>query len=253
MQNQMQDKTALVIGGSGGIGAAVSRLFASKFSRLYVHGGHDSEKFGNLIEEIGIINEKNRPENLPKKNCRVEKLAYNFCEHEFSELDESKLSEIAESVDILCVCHGPFVQKRLDEMTVFDWRTVALFDYALPGFFVSKALPNMMKNSFGRIVLFGGTGTSCRTEFKTNAAYAGAKTGLGTLVESTAAFYAKFGVTCNAVLPGFVRTEYNEAWPLPAGMTIEPQKVADCVGFLVDNPDLNGVLLRVDKGWSPNF
>ncbi|MBR4628856.1 MAG: SDR family oxidoreductase [Treponema sp.] len=239
----MENKSALVIGGSGGIGSGISRLFASKFSRVYVHGGHDSSKFDNLLEELRGKN----------PSCKVEKVLYDFYMHDFAELAESELSKIAESVDILCMCHGPFIQKRIDEMTVSDWQRIALYDYALPGFFVSKVLPSMMKNSFGRIILFGGTGTSCRTEFRTNAAYAGAKTAVGTLVESTAAFYAKFGITCNAILPGFVKTEYNSGFLVPAGMEVESRKIAECVGFLVDNPELNGVLLRVDKGWSPNF
>ena len=239
----MENKSALVIGGSGGIGSGISRLFASKFSRVYVHGGHDSSKFDNLLEELRGKN----------PSCKVEKVLYDFYMHDFAELAESELSKIAESVDILCMCHGPFIQKRIDEMTVSDWQRIALYDYALPGFFVSKVLPSMMKNSFGRIILFGGTGTSCRTEFRTNAAYAGAKTAIGTLVESTAAFYAKFGITCNAILPGFVKTEYNSGFPVPAGMEVESRKIAECVGFLVDNSELNGVLLRVDKGWSPNF
>ncbi|MCR5124727.1 MAG: SDR family oxidoreductase [Treponema sp.] len=239
----MENKSALVIGGSGGIGSGISRLFASKFSRVYVHGGHDSSKFDNLLEELRGKN----------PSCKVEKVLYDFYMHDFAELAESELSKIAESVDILCMCHGPFIQKRIDEMTVSDWQRIALYDYALPGFFVSKVLPNMMKNSFGRIILFGGTGTSCRTEFRTNAAYAGAKTAVGTLVESTAAFYAKFGITCNAILPGFVKTEYNSGFPVPSGMEIDSRKIAECVGFLVDNTELNGVLLRVDKGWSPNF
>lgn len=253
MEKKMQNKSVLVVGGSGGIGASVSRMFASKFSRVCVHGGHDSPKFDALVDELRSLNVRNRPKDIPENFCHVGKIVYNFLENEFSELEKSELAKIAESVDILCICHGPFVQKRIDEMSLDDWRTVSLYDFALPGFFVSKALPNMVKNSFGRIVLFGGTGTSCRSEFKTNAPYAAAKTAVGTLVESTAAFYAKFGITCNAVLPGFVRTEYNGDSPVPFGMDVDAGKIADCVEFLVGNKELNGVLLRVDKGWSPNF
>ena len=93
-------------------------------------------------------------------------------------------------------------------MDVTDWQKISLLDYALPGFFVSSALKGMIQKKWGRILLFGGTGTDFRTVFKTNAAYAGAKTGTGVLVQSVASLYAGHGITCNAVLPGFTQTEY---------------------------------------------
>jgi len=237
-------KTALVIGGSGGIGASVVECLSNFCKKIYVHGGHDSAKFDELVKKI----------NLSKKNyCDIEKLVYDFYMHEFDDMESSKLSKIAESVDILCVCHGPFLQKSIDKMSISDWSKIALYDYALPGFFVSKVLPNMMKNRFGRIILFGGTGTSHRTEFKSNSAYAGAKTAIGTLVESTAAAYSNYGITCNAILPGFVVTEYNSDFNIPNGMEISLDMIKKSICFFIENSELNGVLLRVDKGWSPLF
>lgn len=235
------EKTALVIGGSGGIGSHICKMLSKKCGKLYVHGGHDSKKFDSLIKT------------LSEENCEVQKIVYDFSEHGFSELDKSELTKIAKTSDILCVCHGPFLQKKIEEMDSLDWQKIALFDYALPGFFVSKTLSGMIEKKFGRIILFGGTGTAHRMEFKTNAAYAGAKTALGTLVESVAAAYAKFDITCNAILPGFVKTEYNETFPIPEGMEVSPSDISESVKFLLENNSLNGVLLRVDKGWSPLF
>ena len=144
-------------------------------------------------------------------------------------------------------------------MDAGDWIKAALHDYALPGILLSAALPKMVARKFGRILLFGGTGTAHRTEFFTNAAYAGAKTGVGTIVESTAASYARFGITCNAILPGFTKTQYTEKIDavldakMPLGRQISADSVADAALFLLKNPDANGVLLRLDRGWSPAF
>lgn len=234
-------KTALVIGGSGGIGSSICQMLSEKCGKLFVHGGHDSDKFDLLVK------------NLSEKNCEIEKIVYDFSEHNFCELENSSLTKAIESSDILCVCYGPFLQKKIEEMTVMEWQKTALYDYALPGFLLSKALPHMIKRKFGRVIFFGGTGTAHRTEFKTNIAYAAAKSALNTLVESVAASYAKFGITCNAVLPGFVKTEYNSDFPIPEGMEVSVSDISRCVNFLLENAAVNGVLFRVDKGWSPLF
>ena len=112
----------------------------------------------------------------------------------------------------------------------------------------------MRKHRWGRILLFGGTGTAHRAEFKTNVAYAGAKSALNILVQSVAFQFASDGITCNAVLPGFTRTEYNfdaeKKNPSRIPM-LSVESVAESAMTVLKNPDLNGVLLRVDKGWSP--
>lgn len=237
----MKNKTALVIGGSGGIGASISLMLSQICSKIYIHGGHKSQKFDDLVTKI------------ENENCKVEKIIYDFSKYDFLDIEKSELSKITEKIDILCVCHAPFFQKKLEEMTISDWKLVSLYDFALPGYFVSKVLPNMKKKHFGRIILFGGTGTSHRTEYKTNVAYASAKSALNILVESTAAAYSKDGITCNAILPGFVQTEYNKNSSFPENMEIQIEKIQKSVKFLIENSELNGVLLRIDKGWSPLF
>jgi len=53
MNDFFKDKTAVVTGGSGGIGAAVVRGLCSKVSRVIVAGVDDEEKCGALVEETG--------------------------------------------------------------------------------------------------------------------------------------------------------------------------------------------------------
>ena len=248
MNSSLKNRSALVVGGSGGIGKSVSLALASLKTVLTIHGSQKSEKFESLISEI---------EKVCGETPKV--ITQNLLERPFSELENSELVEAARKTDILCVCFGPFVQKPLHETSLSDWEKVSLYDYALPGLLVSAALPNMMKNHFGRILLFGGTGTSFRKEFSTNAAYAGAKSALNVLVSSVAANYAQYGITCNAICPGFVETEYLSeelktelAKKMPGGKLILPETVAETAVFLMNNPMINGEILRIDGGWSPN-
>lgn len=236
---KFENKKAVVVGGSGGIGSAIARLLSKECSEIVIHGGHESDKFDELIKETN-----------------AKKIVLDFCKIPFDEIQNSELAEEIKSADILCICHGPFLQKPLDEMSFSEWQNISLMNYALPGAFVSLCLKAMQQKKFGRILLFGGTGTSIRTEFLTNAAYAGAKTGLNTLVNSVAAMYAKDGISCNAILPGFTKTEYTKnedilSKKMPFGTIINKEAIAKSAMFLIENFDMNGVLLRVDRGWTP--
>ena len=244
-----EGKKAVVLGGSGGIGFEISRMLLKNGAKVVVHGRN--------FEKLHQIKLDFEGEN--RNFCgRVETVAFDFDREKFESLENSELGEMLKSADILCVCYGPFLQKSLEKTSIFEWKKTALLDYALPGFCVSASLPEMIKKHFGRILLFGGTGTGFRQEFLTNAAYAGAKTGLGVIVQSVACGFAEFGITCNGILPGFTETEYLSEKTLedcrkkmPGKKLISRESVASAAEFLLKNPDLNGVLLKLDRGWSP--
>ena len=246
--NIFEGKTAVVIGGSGGIGLEISKILAKNGASLIIHG-RDDKKLKKVSDEL----QKQFNSTVKTVNLDLEKT-------DFLNIDSTLLNKFVSVADILCVCYGPFLQESVDQMTAQQWKDMSLLNYALPGFFVSSALKNMMNKKWGRILLFGGTGTSFRTEYKTNAAYAGAKTGLGILVQSVASNYADYGITCNAIMPGFVDTGYigpqqktELAKKMPGGKLIKEESVASAAEFLLSNGDLNGVLLRLDRGLSANL
>lgn len=239
-------KTALIIGGSGGIGSCICTALAGCGVHLIIHGGSESTPFDVLAENLG-------------QRVRVEKRIQYFESNFLADFNSTPLYKDAQKADIICVCFGPFVQKALEDTDSADWGRAAL-NYLLPGVIVSAALRPMIKRAWGRFLFFGGTRTDRINAFRTNAAYAGAKTALSSLVRSVALTYAAQGITCNAVLPGFTRTEYVSeaarkmlAAKMPQKKLVEPAEIADAAVFLLQNPMLNGVLLPVDGGWAPDF
>jgi len=223
-------KKAVVIGGSGGIGGAVSAALIASGASVVSVGRHETPGAKSLVLDL-----------------------------DYSANSAIVMDSIRDA-DVLCVVRGPFLQKPLDETGPDEWASVVYANLTFPGMLVSAVLPQMKAKKWGRILLFGGTRTDSVRGFKTNAAYAAAKTGLCSLVKSVTIGYARDGITCNAVCPGFVDTEYLSsdlkealAGKNPDGKLILTQEIADSALFLMKNSVYNGVVLSVDKGWSPAF
>lgn len=244
-----EGKKAVVIGGSGGIGAQLSIKLAGSGAELVVHGGHDQEKLGRLMERLREVSPRTASHRAIVQELTTETMG---------RLAASPLMEQIRRADILCVAFGPFLQKPLEETSPTEWMETSLLNYAFPGICVSAALPHMKENHWGRILLFGGTLTHNVRGYRTNAAYGGAKTAVCSLVKSTALQYSSCGITCNGILPGFTETEYQSAEQLtllakknPSGSIIPAEAVAAAAMTLLSTREVNGALLNIDDGWHP--
>lgn len=167
---------------------------------------------------------------------------------------------LARKADILCYLWGPFLQRPLDETGPSDWDFMVSANLAFPGSLVSAALPGMRAAGWGRILLFGGTRTDEVRGFVTNPAYGAAKTGLSSLAKSVSLAYAREGITCNVLCPGFVdsarfdsQTSEALAEKMPDGVLIQQDEVTEAAIFLLRSALFNGLSLRIDKGWEPKF
>lgn len=243
----LSGKTALVIGGSGGIGVAICRKLASNGTSLIVHGGHDSLGFTALISDLN--------EFVPAEKI-VQCLDIGFSKT----FPKTALNSAVQCADIICICFGPFLQKSLHSMDTEDWQIVADLDFVLPGLILSSALPYMMEKKWGRFLLMGGTRTDRVNGFVSNAAYGAAKTAIASLVRSTSIAYAQYGITCNGIFPGFTKTEYlsellclEMAQKMPQKRLIEPDEIAETVVHVLQQPMLNGSLVSMDGGWDSSI
>lgn len=243
---RLSGRRAVVVGGSGGIGGEVSRLLFAAGADLLIHG-RSAEKARRLADSLA--------REFPDSPARAEIAP--------AELSGVSIEGFVRSIqgsgprDILVVAFGPFLRKALEATSPEEWTEAAMLDLALPGSLISAFLPGMLASGFGRILLFGGTRTDHIRGFRSNPAYAAAKTGLGSLVKSTAIAGAGRGVSCVLVCPGLVDTEYLSAadradWAekAPGKRLIPARGLAERAFSLAidDSGAYNGAIVSLDGG-----
>lgn len=132
------------------------------------------------------------------------------------------------------------------------WRSIMSLDLDAPFELTRLCAPDMVSRGWGRVVMV--SSTSAHAGEPDSTAYCAAKAGLLGLARSVSIDLARHGVTCNCVLPGWVRTEMADAsaareaaatgrsveqvWSAraasyPSGRVVTPDEVAAVIAFLV--------------------
>lgn len=234
-------KTALVIGGSGGIGAAICRRLARDGVTAAV-GYHSSEAAARaLAQELdgwAVYCDVTDPRSVQRA---VDNVLEKYCQ-----------------LDILVYCAGVAWRGLLQDMTPEEWRQVMAVDLDGAYYSCRAALPAMIARKSGRIItissMWGQVGASCE------AAYSAAKAGVIGLTKALAKEVAPSGIAANCVSPGLIDTKMNgDLEPqdiqdfiddTPTGEIGRPEQVADVVGYLaLEAPGfLTGQVIGVNGG-----
>src|ERR1700716_3322527 len=184
--SELEGKTALVTGGGKGIGKAISQALAGMDARVVVNYRSDKA----AAEETAA--------SLPGGTARQADVG------DAAQV-EAMVKEIGGS-DILVNNAGAVRGQRLIPMAPADWEDLIRTDL-MSAFATTRAaiMSGMMRARWGRIVnissIVGLTGNAIQSN------YAAAKAGLIGFTKSVAREYGSRNITCNAVAPGYVRTE----------------------------------------------
>jgi 3-oxoacyl-[acyl-carrier protein] reductase len=116
-----------------------------------------------------------------------------------------------------------------------------------------EVLPQMQKRKFGRIVNIASV-TGPIVTFSRTAGYSAAKAAMTGLTRATALENAKYNISCNAILPGWIETGSVSAAQVragkasPIGRQGRPEEIAACAVFLASAAAsyVNGAMLVVD-------
>ena len=242
----VQDRVALVTGAAQGIGAEVARRLASGGAKVAVLDLDDAaaSAVAKEIDGLAIGADVSKREQVQAAVDRV-------------------VAEFG-ALHILVNNAGVIRDNLLFKMTDGDW--TAVMEVHLRGAFLASqiAQEQMVAARYGRIVSM-----SSRSALgnRGQANYSTAKAGLQGLTKTLAIELGPFGITANAVAPGFIETAMTKATAERTGRTIEqmresvaqtvpvrrggvPADVANAVAFLAaeESGYVTGQVLYVDGG-----
>lgn len=190
-------KTAVITGGSRGIGRSMVLSFAQKgYNVIFCYEKNENAAFETEKEARKLGAEVYAFKTDVSKSEEVEKL-FAFAEEKFS------------GADVL-ICNAGIGRQRLfTDITDEDFER--MIGVNLKGVFYCcrRALPYMIRNKWGRIInitsMWGETGGSCEVD------YSAAKAGVTGLTKALAKEVGPSGITVNAVSPGVIETDMNRA------------------------------------------
>jgi len=234
-------RTALVTGGSRGIGAAISKsLKEAGYTVAATYAGND-DAAAKFTDETGIKTYK-----------------WNVADYDESKDGIARVEADLGPIDIVVANAGITRDAPFHKMTPQQWKDV--IDTNLTGVFntVHPVWPGMRERGFGRVVVISSVNGQKGQFAQTN--YAATKAGDLGIIRSLAQEGAAKGITANAVCPGYIATEMVMAVPekvreaiigmIPTGRLGEPEEIARCVRFLVsdDASFINGSTISANGG-----
>ena len=257
----LKGKAALVTGSTSGIGLGMARAFAAEGCKVMLNGLGDAAEIEStraaLAEEFGV------------------EVRYNGAD--MTKPDQiAAMVEEAESafgsLDILVNNAGIQHTAAIPDFPDAKWEAVIAINLSAVFYGTKAALPGMQKRGWGRIVNIASAHGKVASPNKS--AYVAAKHGVVGLTKVTALENAGKGVTCNAICPGWVRTDLVErqieALAEKLGVSVEegavellrekqpslqfvtPEQLGGFAVFLCGPAaeQITGAALSMDGGWT---
>ena len=246
-----ENKVVLITGASGGMGRAIAQKFAEVGAKVALNDIAPAEEaLKKLVQELN------------ESKALISTHAFRAFVADVSKFEEVEkmIQDIQKEfgrLDILVNNAGITQDRTLAKMTKEEWQKV--IDIDLTGVFnCSKAaLPLIIANQ-GKIInissLVGQRGNFGQVN------YAAAKAGIIGFTKALTKEVGRFGVTVNAVAPGFIETRLTENLPpelketikkfTPLGRFGKPEEVASLVVFLASEEAdfITGAVINIDGG-----
>ena len=251
MYNSMfdvSDKTVVITGSSRGLGLA--------YAKGYLEAG------------ATVVMNASGKETLTKVTAELKSRGYKAYAYAFDVSDKEQVKKAVDSIeekvgpiDILINNAGIHRRNMLIDMTSEEWRKV--IDVNLTSAFLvgQTVARKMIPRGKGKIINI--TSLNAELARQNIANYSSAKGGLKMLTKSMATEWGRYGITCNAIGPGYIETDLTkpltedpefDSWvkkEVPLGRWGKPEDIIGTAIFLGSSASdyINGYTIYVDGGW----
>jgi len=243
MRELLKDRTAIITGGTAGIGKAIARMFAEEGARVAIFG-RNAERGAKTVEEINRLLGEDRTLFYQVDVSRA---------HAVEQAVKSVL-EIFKIVDVLVNNAGVNRDQLLIRMTEADWDDVMAINVKSCYHTCRAVVRSMMKARRGKIInlssvvgLVGNAG---------QANYAASKAAIIGFTKALAKELASRNICVNCIAPGFIETEMTEGMGkeilsmIPFKRMGAPEDIAKGALFLASSLSdyMTGQVITIDGG-----
>jgi len=190
----MMKNTALITGGSRGIGLGIARKLAEKGYWIAINGIRNEKEITGTLQELG---------------SRTEKVIYCQGNIAIKQDRETILDTVKKEfghLNVLVNNAGILHSTPVEEITEAEWDKILAVNLKSVFFTSQKVLPHMKQKGWGRIInmssLAGRMGG-----YKNGLAYSASKAGIIGVSRGLATRVAEFGITVNAIAPGTTESD----------------------------------------------
>ncbi|GLS92366.1 3-oxoacyl-ACP reductase [Psychromonas marina] len=240
MNLNLNNKKALVMGGSTGIGKAIALSLVNEGVEVYICSRSEL-KLKACCDEIGAA-------------------GYEVCDLSVPLASKQLIDKLIKrigQIDILVTNTGGPEKGSFLEVSDQQWQQDFQSLWMSPVESIKTILPIMKSNNYGRIILV--TSVAAKEPIAGLTTSNGLRAGLPGLARSIANEFSAFGITINCLLPGYTSTQRLKSLNLsdqtikamiPAGRLAEPSELADLATFLASEKGayITGQSIAIDGG-----
>jgi 3-oxoacyl-[acyl-carrier protein] reductase len=243
-----KDRVALVTGSGQGLGKAIAFALAREGAKIAINDiSFNAAKAWETLEELRALGVE----------AEVY-LADVTLEDEVNSMVE-KVIERFGRIDILVNNAGINRDGLVHKGDLKNWSAVVDVNLTGPFLCTKAVLPSMRQNNYGRIVNI--SSLTARLGIFGTGYYATTKSGLIGLTKVTAVENTAKGITCNALAPGYIKTDMMMKYPeeqlqalvakIPAGRLAEPAEIAEAAVFMAADSSsyITGAVLDINGGY----
>lgn len=198
-------RVAVVTGGSSGIGRAIAEALGRAGARVVVMARREGP-LADTVRQLAAV------------GVAAEYVAVDLADRAALRAAADRAAEPYGEPDILVTAAAVNLRPPLSTLTEADWDTTMAVNLDAPFLLGQRFGPGMAERGWGRIIHL--VSQQAVRAYGNSGAYGVSKGGVASLTRSQAEAWSRYGVCCNAIAPGIVRT------PMTAAIFADPQRAA---------------------------